>query len=376
MVEFLLLLLPLLLLLLKLLPLLQVITLEELRRIVLGPELKLGVHSTLCVDLAPVGECNWWFKSEEAPPPSLPVNDGAPPPPSPDPADESAPAADAADGAEEEAAPAESEEAPAPAEEEAAAEPAPEEEENAEPAVQKGYFLLEFSSRDKLWYTAAQRYSPIGSYYFVKGIGGCAIPSRRGDVPEELNNRITVDSFLRYMSFKLRNKTKTGVCDRTEEGSQEYVGELIPSGKVNPLSLARPPPSRPPSARPSCSGALFYCTGAHKPVLESANPRTDLECASGCIWSTARATAPSSGRPTPGVVKQDKSSGGSVDTTKTRSGPQRVWMSSGERPIGAAKGKQPNTEALCQRPPHAQRPVSETADPRSSQTGQVIRGLR
>ena len=26
-------------------------------------------------------------------------------------------------------------------------------------------------------------------------------------------------------------------------------------------------------------------------------------------------------------------------------------MSSGERPIGAAKGKQPNAEALCQTPP-------------------------
>ena len=26
-------------------------------------------------------------------------------------------------------------------------------------------------------------------------------------------------------------------------------------------------------------------------------------------------------------------------------------MSSGERPIGAAKGKQPNIEALCQNPP-------------------------
>ena len=53
----------------------------------------------------------------------------------------------------------------------------------------------------------------------------------------------------------------------------------------------------------------------------------------------------------PGVVKQDKSSGGSVDTTKTRSGPQRVRMSGGERPIGAAKGKQTDTEALCQPPP-------------------------
>ena len=61
--------------------------------------------------------------------------------------------------------------------------------------------------------------------------------------------------------------------------------------------------------------------------------------------------SPSPGQPTPGVVKHDKSSRGSVDTTKTRSGPQRVRMCSGERPIGAAKGKQPNTEALCQTPP-------------------------
>ena len=61
--------------------------------------------------------------------------------------------------------------------------------------------------------------------------------------------------------------------------------------------------------------------------------------------------SPSLGRPTPGVVQQDKSSGGSVDTTKTRSGPRRVGMCSGERPTGTAKGKQPNTEALCQPPP-------------------------
>ena len=44
-------------------------------------------------------------------------------------------------------------------------------------------------------------------------------------------------------------------------------------------------------------------------------------------------------------------SGGSVDTTKTRSGPQRVQMCNGERPIGAAKGKQSDPEALCQPPP-------------------------
>ena len=59
---------------------------------------------------------------------------------------------------------------------------------------------------------------------------------------------------------------------------------------------------------------------------------------------------PSPGQPTPGVVKQDKSFGGSVDTTKPRSDPRRVRMSSGERPVGTAKGKQPDTEALCQTP--------------------------
>ena len=41
----------------------------------------------------------------------------------------------------------------------------------------------------------------------------------------------------------------------------------------------------------------------------------------GCIWMplvNGTGNSPSPGRPTPGVVKQDKSCGGSVDTTKTR----------------------------------------------------------
>ena len=67
------------------------------------------------------------------------------------------------------------------------------------------------------------------------------------------------------------------------------------------------------------------------------------------VNGTGNGTSP--GQPTPGVVKQDKSSGDSVDTTKKRSGPQRVRMSSGEGPMGAAKGKHSNTEALCQPPP-------------------------
>ena len=65
-----------------------------------------------------------------------------------------------------------------------------------------------------------------------------------------------------------------------------------------PKSVACHMPPSPPSAL--------------EPVLESANPRIDSECASGCPWSTARGNSP----------------------------------------------------------------VSGTADPRSSQTGQVIRGLR
>ena len=127
-------------------------------------------------------------------------------------------------------------------------------------------------------------------------------------------------------------------------------------------------------------------------------PRTRAHGLRVCTWMhlvNGTGNSPSPGQPTPGVVKQDKSSGGSVDTTETCSGPQRVRMSSGERPMGAAGGKQSDTEALCHPPPpphpcawtqsvhldapgqrHGQQPVSGTADPRSSQTGQVIRGLR
>ena len=116
-----------------------------------------------------------------------------------------------------------------------------------------------------------------------------------------------------------------------------------------------PQPGQPPAGLSVRSSLEVW--PAPGPVLEEGAdappPSSDMDsgCACGCPWSTARATAPSPGRPTPGVVKQDKSSGGSVDTTKTRSGPQRVRMSGGERPIGAAKGTQSDTEALCQPPP-------------------------
>ena len=65
-----------------------------------------------------------------------------------------------------------------------------------------------------------------------------------------------------------------------------------------------------------------------------------------CIWMqlvNGTGNNPSMGQPTPGVVKQDKSSRGSIDKTKTSPDPQRVRVYTGERPIGAARGKQTNT---------------------------------
>ena len=84
---------------------------------------------------------------------------------------------------------------------------------------------------------------------------------------------------------------------------------------------------------------------AHKSVLKSANPAwtRSVHLDAPGQWHGQQ---PVSRTADPGVVKQDKSSRGSVDTTKTRSDPQRVRMSSGERPMGAAKGKQPNTESV------------------------------
>ena len=131
---------------------------------------------------------------------------------------------------------------------------------------------------------------------------------------------------------------------RVDPAAAQVCGTHPPWSRMGRGATARLVPPAPLAIPPSLR--------MHTPVLESANPRMDSECASGCTRSTARATAPSLGRPTPAVVKQDKSSGGSVDTTKTRSGPQRVRMSSGERPVGAAKGKQSDTEALCQTPPN------------------------
>ena len=73
-------------------------------------------------------------------------------------------------------------------------------------------------------------------------------------------------------------------------------------------------------------------TGAHKSALESANPRTrgvHLHAP-----GQRHGQQPVSGTADP-RSKQDKSSGGSVDTTKTPSDPQRVGMSP---PCGDRRG--------------------------------------
>ena len=98
-----------------------------------------------------------------------------------------------------------------------------------------------------------------------------------------------------------------------------------------------------------CMEAMHY-TGAHRFVLELASSAWTR-----CLYPDApgqrHGQRPVSGTADPRVVKQDKSSRGSVDTTRQSSDPQGVGLSSGKRPVGAAKGKQHSTKALCQPPP-------------------------
>ena len=136
--------------------------------------------------------------------------------------------------------------------------------------------------------------------------------------------------------------TPSGRCSTCEQRDNRPTLTDLKYTPPPPISVVRSPcqENYPADAHPS----------AHKSVLESANPawtRSVHLDAPGQRHGQQRV----SGTADPGVVQQDKSSRGSVDTTKTRSDPQRVRMSSGERPTGAAKGKQSDTEALCQLPP-------------------------
>ena len=94
-------------------------------------------------------------------------------------------------------------------------------------------------------------------------------------------------------------------------------------------------------------------TSAHKSMLVSANPWTrsvHLDAP-----GQRHGQQPVSESADPGVVNQDKSSRGSVDTTKRRSDPRRVGMHNGERPMGAANDNPTNHTASCQTPPSRRR---------------------
>ena len=80
---------------------------------------------------------------------------------------------------------------------------------------------------------------------------------------------------------------------------------------------------------------------------------------------------PVCGTADPRSSQTDKSSGGSVDTTKTRSDPQRVGMCKGERPIGTARGKQPDTRGLVPTPPPPQRLAQIFLDPSADQKSKI-----
>ena len=149
---------------------------------------------------------------------------------------------------------------------------------------------------------------------------------------------------------KLVQHRSTGVadCATPAPGKSARLPEHVPRNLDHTVHLA---PER----------------GRYQPLVPLV-PNPPLPCTSQC-WSRQtqhglgsvhldapgqrHGQQPASRTADPEIVKQDTSSRGFVDTTKTRSDPRRVRMSSGERPIGAAKGKQPNTEALCQPPPLA-----------------------
>ena len=103
-------------------------------------------------------------------------------------------------------------------------------------------------------------------------------------------------------------------------------------------------PSRPPHALPNCRWGILRCPRQVAPPTRPLRRSVPLTTA-GLSGPEAEAYFLSV------AVTDTPPPPPTVDTTKTRSGPQRVRMSSGERQIGAAKGKQSDTEALCQTPP-------------------------
>ena len=132
------------------------------------------------------------------------------------------------------------------------------------------------------------------------------------------------------------------------------AGPTVPWPPVPPLSQSRPftGPSRGPwhsgVTDEAYAGAVFDGHGQDRH-----EPRRDIRPRFGCPKCVSSPPPPPPPKRRemgwrmlhPGILEQDKSSRGA------RLGPQRVRMCKGERPMGAAKGTQLNTEALCHPPP-------------------------
>ena len=102
---------------------------------------------------------------------------------------------------------------------------------------------------------------------------------------------------------------------------------MVPGSGPEGLSLTLP------EASPGCGYRCGRGAGAVVPFFALALPPSIGSCIAVQGHSVADVADQYGGHPPPPPLTQ------------------RVRMSSGERPIGAAKGKQPNTEALCQPPP-------------------------
>ena len=88
---------------------------------------------------------------------------------------------------------------------------------------------------------------------------------------------------------KETNKGRTGQTVLAENGAERRRKRR--KGQKGKNVVVRSPLSGKLSCR---------CTPQHAPVSAGVSkPSMDVECASGCPWSTARATTPSLGQPTP-----------------------------------------------------------------------------
>ena len=147
-----------------------------------------------------------------------------------------------------------------------------------------------------------------------------------------------------------------GSHQTSESGCHSKKKKRVSVLMAPPRHAACLQPASTPPLRPPHPNLLLAVAGHGAPVAWTPEGLARRSSPAEGTWERERDVlcilqANGSTAPPPPPLPCDESSGGSVDTTKTRWGPQRVRMSSGERPIGAAKGTHSDTEALCQPPP-------------------------